>query len=279
MNEYLIIGEKNHLVIARRTDHGMYLNALDDDEVLLPNQYITESMNIGDKIDVFVYTDSEDRIVASTVFPKAMAGEFGYFEVVDVAPFGAFVDWGLPKDLFVPRALQKIPFWVGMKVVLRVCIDDETGRVIGSHKFNSFLTKDFSHLSLNQEVNILVREKTDLGYKVVANNLYDGLIFHNEIFEDIEVGDTKVGFIKTLREDGKLDISLQPIGDKDDAFASGKIIKALKNEGGSLPFTYKSTPETIKECFGLSRKAYKRALTALIEEGKIALHEEGISLK
>lgn len=279
MNEYLKIGEINRLVIARRTDHGAYLNSLDGDEVLLPNQYITESMRDGDEIDVFVYTDSEDRIVASTVFPKAMVDEFGYFEVVDVAPFGAFVDWGLPKDLFVPKALQKTPFYVGMKFVLRVCVDDETGRIIGAHKYNNYLEKDFSKLSLNQKVKLLVREKTMLGYKVIVDNLYDGLIFHNEVFEDIAVGDEKVGYVKVLRNDGKLDISLQPIGDKGDSFASEKIIKTLKDEGGSMPFTYKSSPEEIQKTFGLSRKAYKRALTKLIEEGAIVLHEEGIALK
>lgn len=279
MNEYLKIGEPNRLVIARRTDHGAYLNSLDGDEVLLPNQYITESMKDGDEVVVFVYTDSEDRIVASTVFPKAMADEFGYFEVVDVTPFGAFVDWGLPKDLFVPKALQKIPFWVGMKVVLRVCIDDETGRVIGAHKYNNYIEKDFKDLSVNQKVKLLLREKTMLGFKVIVENRYDGLIFHSDIFEDVDVGDEKVGYVKQIRGDGKLDIALKPIGDKDELYASEKILELLKVEGGSLPFTYKSSPEVIQREFGLSRKAYKRALTKLIEAGTIVLNEEGIALK
>lgn len=279
MNEYLIIGEINRLVIARRTDNGAYLNSLDDDEVLLPNQYITESMRDGDQIDVFVYTDSEDRIVASTVFPKAMAEEFGYFEVVDVAPFGAFVDWGLPKDLFVPKALQKTPFYVGMKFVLRVCIDDETGRIIGAHKYNDYLVKDFKDLVTNQKVKLLVREKTLLGYKVIVDNLYDGLIFHSDIFEDIDIGDEKVGYVKLIRGDGKLDISLKPIGDKDETFASEKIIEVLKQCDGSINFTYKSSPEDIQKEFGLSRKAYKRALTKLIEQNIITLGEESITLK
>jgi predicted RNA-binding protein (virulence factor B family) len=148
-------------------------------------------MKEGDEIDAFVYFDSEDRIVASAVFPKAMLDEFGCFEVVDVTSFGAFVDWGLPKDLLVPRALQKFPFKVGMKVVLRVCLDDETGRIIGSQKYNDLLSKDFKALKTNQEVKLLVRERTPLGFKVIVNNLYDGMIFHNEIFEAIEVGDEK----------------------------------------------------------------------------------------
>ena len=279
MNEYLKIGEKNRLVIARRTDHGAYLNALDGDEVLLPNQYITEAMVDGDEVDVFVYTDSEDRIVASTVFPFAVADEFGYFEVVDVTSFGAFVDWGLPKDLFVPKALQKIPFRVGMKFVLRVCIDDETGRIIGSHKYASFLQKDFKDLVLNQKVELLVREKTPLGYKVIVNNLYDGLIFHNEVFESISVGEFKEGYIKTLRNDGKLDIALQPIGvDKNESFASEKILSVLKDEGGMLPLNYKTDPEEVQKTFGLSRKAYKRALTKLMNENKIVLNTEGMRL-
>lgn len=279
MNPYLIIGEKNKLRINRYTDHGAYLCSGDGDEVLLPNQYVTYAMRENDIIEVFVYTDSEDRIVASTVFPKAMVGEFGYFEVVDVAPFGAFVDWGLPKDLLVPKTLQKIPFFVGMKVVLRVCVDDETGRIVGSHKYANFIEKDLKGLHVNQKVSLLVREKTPLGFKVIVNNLYDGLIFHNEIFEDIYLGEHKEGYIKTLRNDGKLDISLQPIGgDKNEAFASEKILSALKEEGGRLPFTYKSEPDEVQKTFGLSKKAYKRALTKLIEEQKIALSEEGITL-
>ena len=278
MNKYLLVGEKNRLKINRYTDNGVYLICEDKDEVLLPNAYVSYAMKEGDEIDAFVYFDSEDRIVASTVFPKAMLDEFGCFEVVDVTSFGAFVDWGLPKDLLVPRALQKFPFKVGMKVVLRVCLDDETGRIIGSQKYNDLLSKDFKALKTNQEVKLLVRERTPLGFKVIVNNLYDGMIFHNEIFEAIEVGDEKIGFIKTIRTDGKLDIKLQPIGEKNDEVATKKVLEFLTLKGGFSELTYKSSPESIQAQFGLSRKTFKKALTALIEAKKITVSEEGMKL-
>ena len=278
MNQYLLVGEVNRLKINRYTDNGVYLICDDQDEVLMPNQYVTYAMKEGDEIDVFVYFDSEDRIVASTTFPKAMLDQFGCFEVVDVTAFGAFLDWGLPKDLLVPKALQKFPFYVGMKVIVQVCLDDETGRIIGSQKYNDFLKKDLSALKLKQEVTVLVRERTPLGFKIIVNNLYDGLIFHNEIFENIEVGDEKVGYIKTLRKDGKLDIVLRPIGDKSDEVAAAKIIEILSLTGGACEMNYKSTPELISDRFGLSRKAYKRALTKLIEAKKLEVNDEGMKL-
>ncbi|MBP9493179.1 MAG: DNA-binding protein [Sulfurospirillum sp.] len=278
MNQYLLVGEVNRLKINRYTDNGVYLICTDNDEVLLPNQYVTYSMKEGDEIDVFVYFDSEDRIVASTVFPKAMLDQFGCFEVVDVTPFGAFLDWGLPKDLLVPKALQKFPFYVGMKVVVRVCLDDESGRIIGSQKYNDDLSKDLKSLKLKQEVNLLVRERTPLGFKVIVNNLYDGMIFHNEIFESIEVGDEKKGFIKTLRPDGKLDIILQPVGEKSDEFAMQKVLELLSLTGGASELHYKSEPEAISQVLGLSRKAFKRALTKLIEAKKIEVTLEGMRL-
>ncbi len=278
MNQYLLVGEVNRLKINRYTDNGVYLICTDNDEVLMPNQYVTYGMKEGDEIDVFVYFDSEDRIVASTVFPKAMLDQFGCFEVVDVTSFGAFLDWGLPKDLLVPKALQKFPFYVGMKVVVRVCLDDESGRIIGSQKYNDDLSKDLKSLKLKQEVNLLVRERTPLGFKVIVNNLYDGMIFHNEIFESIEVGDEKKGFIKTLRPDGKLDIILQPVGDKSDEFAMQKVLELLSLTGGVSDLTYKSEPEEISQRVGLSRKAFKRALTKLIDAKKIEVTLEGMRL-
>ena len=278
MNRYLLVGEKNRLKINRYTENGVYLISEDKDEVLLPNAYVTYAMKEGDEIDVFVYFDSEDRIVASTVFPKALLDEFGCFEVVDVTPFGAFVDWGLPKDLFVPKALQKFPFRVGMRVVLRVCLDDETGRIIGSQKYKESLSKETQKLKIGQEVSLLVREKTPLGFKVIVNHLYDGMIFHNEIFEAIEVGDTKQGYIKTIRKDGKLDITLQPSGDKNEALSMQKVLDLLHAQGGKIALTYKSSPEQIQETLGLSRKAFKKALSGLIDTQKILVDEEGTKL-
>jgi predicted RNA-binding protein (virulence factor B family) len=236
-------------------------------------------MQLGDEIEVFIYNDSEDRYVATTQRPKALLGEFGYFEVVDVAPFGAFVDWGLPKHLFVPKAFQKIPLEVGMKFVFRVCYDEKTDRLIGAHKFKNFLESEPKDLSLNQKVELIVREKTPLGYKVIVENRYEAMIYHNEIFEDIWIGQKKFGYVKNIREDKKIDISLQPVGKDNEDIAIHRIKKVLLKNGGELECNYKSSPELIKELFGLSKKNYKKALTKLLEDGVIVMEEERITLK
>ncbi|DAB34491.1 MAG TPA: DNA-binding protein [Sulfurospirillum sp. UBA12182] len=279
MNERIELGLVNQLKIDRKSDHGFYLVAEDGDDVLLPNAYITKEMQLGDEIEVFIYNDSEDRYVATTQRPKALLGEFGYFEVVDVAPFGAFVDWGLPKHLFVPKAFQKIPLEVGMKFVFRVCYDEKTDRLIGAHKFKNFLESEPKDLSVNQKVELIVREKTPLGYKVIVENRYEAMIYHNEIFEDIWIGQKKFGYVKNIREDKKIDISLQPVGKDNEDIAIHRIKKVLLKNGGELECNYKSSPELIKELFGLSKKNYKKALTKLLEDGVIVMEEERITLK
>ena len=278
MNKNIQIGQINTLTIDRITDPGFYLLSEDDEDVLLPNAYITDDMSVGDEIKVFIYTDSEDRLIATTLKPKAKLDEFGYMEVVDEAPFGAFVDWGLPKDLFVPKSLQKIPLKVGMKFVFRVCLDEETNRLVGAHKFKKFIRNDVEELEVNQQVHIIMREKTPLGFKVIVNNLYEAMIFHNEIFEDIWVGQKKVAYVKKIRSDRKLDISLQPIGKSNSDTASHRVEKVLRENGGRLEFNYKSSPKEIKDRFGLSKKNYKRALTILLEEKIISLDESGMCL-
>jgi predicted RNA-binding protein (virulence factor B family) len=279
MNENIQLGLVNTLKIDRDSDHGFYLVANDGDDVLLPKAYVTADMHIGDEIEVFIYTDSEDRFVATTERPKAMLDEFGYFEVVDVAPFGAFVDWGLQKDLFVPKALQKVPLEKGMKFVFRVCLDEKSDRLVGAHKFKSYIRTDVEELKENQKVNIIIREKTPLGFKVIVDNKYEAMIFHNEIFEDIWIGQKKVAYIKKIRPDKKMDISLQPIGKEVEDIATNRIKKVLKKHGGKLSCNYKSEPEDIKELFSLSKKNYKKALTKLLEDGEIRLDDDGIYLK
>jgi predicted RNA-binding protein (virulence factor B family) len=279
MNKTIQIGKINTLEIDRITDPGLYLVCEDGEEdVLLPNAYVTDEMKPGDEIKVFIYTDSEDRLIATTLKPKAMLDEFAYMEVVDVASFGAFLDWGLPKDLFVPKSFQKIKLEVGMKFVFRVCLDEETGRLVGAHKFKKYIRNDIEELELNQQVHIIIREKTPLGFKVIVNNLYEAMIYHNEIFEDIWVGQKKIAYVKNIRADRKLDISLQPIGKTNADTASHRVEKILKENGGRLEFNYKSSPKDVKERFGLSKKNYKRALTTLLDEKKITLDEAGICL-
>ncbi|MCI4406055.1 MAG: DNA-binding protein [Sulfuricurvum sp.] len=276
MNETLKIGEINILVIDRSTVPGLFLRALDGSDILLPNQYVTEKMHIGDTIDVFVYTDSEDRPVATTLKPKAMLGEIAFVEVVDTNNIGAFVDWGLPKDLFVPRALQKRPFAVGEKRLVRVILDEQTNRLVGTEKISGALETPPKSFYPNTPVTFMIIAKTPLGYKVIVDHKYEGMIYANEIFEDIRVGQIKKGFVKQLRPDGKLDLSLQMIGKAKAANAADKIYEMLQQNGGMLPYNTKSDPDLIQKTFGLSKKNFKAAVNQLVEAKKIVVKENGL---
>lgn len=276
MNETLHIGEINTLVIDRVTTPGLFLRALDESDVLLPNQYVTDAMHVGDTIDVFVYTDSEDRPVATTMTPKAMVGEIAFLEVIDTAPIGAFVDWGLPKDLFVPKTLQKRPFAVGEKRLVRVILDERTHRLVGTEKISGALIDAPREFYPNTPVSFMIIAKTPLGYKAIVDHKYEGMIYANEIFETVRVGEIKHGFVKQRRSDGKLDLSLQMIGKAKSGNAANKIYEMLQQNGGMLPYNYKSDPDSIQRTFGLSKKNFKSALTELSEAGKITIKESGI---
>ncbi len=278
MNDFIEIGKINTLKLDRFTEPGAYLIAGDGEDVLLPNSYLTKEMDLDDEIEVFIYTDSEDRVVATTLRPKALLGEFAQFEVVSVVKFGAFVNWGLPKDLFVPNALQKRPFKVGEKRILRVSLDQKKDMLIGDEKVGRFLSHKPKDLKQKQEASCLILAKTPLGYKAIVNNKYEGMIFNNEIYEKLQVGDSKKCFIKNIREDGKLDLSLREIGKNRDSETEERI-KTMLQEKGKLPYTYKTDPDTIKKIFQTSRKGFKRALTSLIEKEVIELLEDGIVLK
>ncbi len=279
-NLMIEIGKINTLEVMRDTEPGLYLQARDDSEVLLPNAYvIEEEMPVGSLIDVFVYTDSEDRPVATTKMPYAKLDEYGYFTVVDYKSYGAFVNWGLPKDLFVPLSQQKEYFTIGKKYILRVCLDEQTDRLYATQKIGKYFSRETKELHPNREMELFVIAKTPLGYKVIADGLYEGMLFENEIFEEIKKGDRKRGYIKTVRTDGKLDLSLQPIGKKANSEdAQSVVLKIVEENGGEMAFTYKSDAQEIKRIFGLSKKNYKRALTGLIEAEKIELLESSIRL-
>ena len=276
----LEIGKINRLEVVRDTDFGLVLEAADGREVLLPNVYVMEDeMPMGAIVEVFVYTDSEDRPVATTKMPYAKLGEYGYFTVVDYKSYGAFVNWGLPKDLFVPLSQQKEYFHIGKKYILRVCLDQETGRLYATQKIGKYFNRDLKGCYQNRKLEMLVLAKTPLGYKVIVDNQYEGMLFENEIFEEIRVGDKKRGYIKAARKDGKLDMSLQPIGAKAKlGVAEGKVLQLLKEAGGEMLFGYKSDAEEIQKVFGVSKKNFKRALTHLIDNNEIVLDENGIRL-
>jgi len=278
-NEYLELGKMNRLQLDRLTTPGAYLLAKDGNDVLLPGQYLTQTMKEGNLIDVFLYTDSEDRLVATTLKPTAMLDEFALFEVVDTAPFGAFMDWGLSKDLLVPNMFQKTPFEIGEKRFIRVIYDERTHRLVGTEKLGDFFERRVRGLKPNQEVKILIISKTPLGFKCIVEDKYEGLIYHNEIFETIALGDTKIAYIKTIRKDGNIDLSLRQAGAKKSADSSEKVLDLLKSNNGIMPYNYKSDAQLIKDVFGLSKKDFKRTLTALQESEKIQVKETGIYLK
>ncbi len=273
------IGEINTLKIERDTDYGYFLEAKDESEVLLPNVYVMEDeMPMGSLLDVFVYTDSEDRPVATTKMPYAKLGEYGYFTVVDYKSYGAFVNWGLPKDLFVPLSQQKEYFTIGKKYLLRVCLDEQTGRLYGTQKIGKYFNRVMKGLHPNKVLEVIVLAKTPLGYKVIADNQYEGMLFDNEIFEPIKIGDRKQTYIKTVRKDGKLDLSLQPIGKQVLQGETQRVVMAkLEEAGGKLPFTYKSDADAIQKQFGMSKKNFKRTLTELLAQEAIVLLEDAIA--
>ncbi len=278
-NYFLELGLINTLKIDRLTTPGAYLMAQDGHDVLLPGQYLTQEMKEGDLIDVFLYTDSEDRLVATTDRPKAKLDEFALLEIVDIAPFGAFLDWGLPKDLLLPKKLQKTTAVVGEKRFVKVVYDERTHRLIATEKLGEFFEKKVKNLSPHQEVKILVLTKTPLGYKVLVENKYEGLIYHNEIFENIAVGEQKTAYVKTIRKDGNIDLSLRKAGSKKSGSSAQKILQLLKENKGILPYNSKSDPELIKEVFGMSKKEFKAALTKLRTEDALEVKDTGIYLK
>lgn len=274
MNEKIEIGKINTLKVNRVSEPGIYLISGDETEVLLPNAYVEKSMLVDSLLDVFIYTDSEDRLVATTLKPYLYLHEFAFLKVVDTAKFGAFVDIGLPKDILVPKNRQKSSFNVGSYKVLQLQLDEKTNRLIASEKYD--LLKKIRNLEKNDEVEIILYSKTPLGYKVIVNNRYEGMIFHSEVFENLKIGDKKRAYVKNVREDNKLDISLQKIGQK---IVDDKVFEVLEKNGGKLNFTYKSEAEEIKEVFGISKKSFKASLTKLLSENKIILEENYIRIK
>lgn len=273
IDEKIKQGVVNTLRVNRVSEPGIYLISGDETEVLLPNAYVKKDMAIDSLLDVFIYTDSEDRLVATTLKPYLYLNEFAYLKIVDSAKFGYFVDIGLPKDLLVPKNRQKGTYNIGSYKVLQMQFDERTSRLIASEKY--ILEEEPKNLKQGDEVEIILYSKTPLGFKVIVNNSYEGMIFHSEIFENLKIGDKKRAYIKNLREDKKLDISLQKIGEKVD---SNKVLEILKSNGGVLNFTYKSDAEDIKNIFAMSKKAFKATLTKLIDEKKINLENDRICL-
>lgn len=272
------IGEYNSLRINRFTSVGAYLLDEEDNDVLLPNKYLTPDMAIEEMVNVFIYRDSEDRPVATTETPLILLNSFAYLTVKSVDNVGAFMDWGLEKDLLVPFSEQKNKLVEKGEYLIYMGLDPKTNRLFGSAKINKYLSTEIDDLEVNQEVDLLVCELTDLGRKVIVNNTYQGLIFHNFITKNIIQGDAIKGYVKEIREDGKIDITLEKLTDDRFDEHSEFILQCLHENNGVLKFSDKSDPDAIRAFFGMSKKSFKKAIGNLYKEKMIVINEDSIEV-
>lgn len=271
------IGEYNELEIVKQVDFGVYLG-IDDIEILLPTKWVPRDAKIGDAITVFIIRDSDDRLLATTVKPLATANTFAFLEVKQVNNIGAFLDWGMDKDLLVPFREQSSPMEEGKSYVVFVYEDEQSNRLIASSKLSRFIVREDIDLETGDVVELLVYSKTKLGYNAIINNLYSGLIYENEIFESIRIGDHLKGYVKTIREDNKIDLSLQKSGFELMDDAKWKILSLLKNENGFLALHDNSSPEEVKAKLQMSKKAFKKAIGSLYREKLVTLTDKGVQL-
>lgn len=269
------IGNYNTLRIVRFTDHGAYLDGGPIGEILMPKKYVTRDMRPGDEVNVFVYLDQSERLVGTFETPLARVGDFAFLRVAWVNEFGAFLHWGLMKDLFVPFREQKMPMREGRSYLVHIHIDEETQRIVASAKVDKYLQPATpGQYHRGQEVEVIIQHKTPLGFKVVADNRCPGMIYDNQVFEaEPHAGDVLTATVVNVRPDGKLDLSIQRIGKGRFRDFAEQLLEELQKAGGELPFTDNSSPEEIKERFGVSKKTFKRAVGTLYKECKIILKE------
>lgn len=270
------LGNYNTLKILRETGVGLFLGDDDVDDLLLPSKYVPDNYEIGDDIRVFCYLDHEERPIATTLDPLIIRNTFGFLEVAEVNDFGAFLDWGLEKHLLVPFREQQIKMIEGKSYVVFCYLDEKTFRLVASSRLNKFVEHEDLSLSTKEEVDLLVSRKSDLGWDVIINNKYKGLIFANEVFQPLEVGMSVKGYVKNIREDNKVDISLKPIGYSSLEPAANQIFEQLELEGGFIALHDKSPPEEIQEKFSMSKKIFKKAIGTLYRERKIEIKNDGI---
>ena len=274
------IGKTNTLKVARLTDFGYFLEDADQNEVLLPNAYVPADIEIDSEIDVFVYNDSEGRIVATTLKPYAEIDQFAFLKVKQVTKVGAFMEWGLAKDLLVPFAEQTEDMIEGNSYLVFIFEDEFTERLIGSCRENEFIFFDEIDVAEGDEVDLLLYRKTDLGMNAIVNNKFKGLIFNSDIHKIIHLGDMMKGFVKKVREDGKLDILLEPMGYRNVIDSNAQaILDYLAANEDVLPLTDKSDHVEIKKLLGMSKKAFKRGVGFLLKQNQIELFAEGVKSK
>ncbi|QYY35013.1 S1-like domain-containing RNA-binding protein [Ruficoccus sp. ZRK36] len=274
----LRLGEFHKLIIDRDVEPGLYLRNDDGDEVLLPGKDMPKSFQLGEVIEVFVYLDHKERPIATTRQPLIQTGRFAYLQCTSTTGIGAFVDWGMDKELLVPFANQEESMRKGNSYIVYMGVDEVTGRLVGYTKLNKFLRCEKSNLKRYEQVDLLVSHFTDLGANVIVNDRHRGMIFNNSIFEEIHVGDRMKGYVKNVRADGKLDIVLQPEGERGVADSTALVYAAIEKNGGVLPLHDKSSAEDIYDALGISKKVFKRAVSALYKERRIELNKDSISI-
>ncbi len=275
-----LVGRYNSLQVVKHTDFGLYLDGGADGEILLPNRYIPKDIPSEDEdwLNVFVYLDSEDKLLATTEKPKVQVGEFASLKVVEINSIGVFLDWGLPKDLLLPYSEEKRELKQGDYCVVHVYLDKRTKRITATARLDRYLDKLPANYSVGQEVNLLVAEETDMGFKAIINNRHWGLIHKNEVFKFLRSGKEEKGYIKELRSDGKIALSLQPIGEQLTSSLHNQILGKLRDNNGVLPVSDKSDPAVISGLFGVSKGNFKKAIGALYKEGKLVIHADRIEL-
>ena len=278
MSKELYLGKWNRLKVIHYTDFGFYLDGGREGRILLPKRYIPEGLEIGDEIDVFLYLDQEERLIATTEKPFAEVGDFAFLEVSWVNEFGAFLNWGLMKDLFCPFREQKMRMERGKSYIVYVDIDEESYRIMASAKIERYLDQRYPDYKEGDEVDLLVWQKTDIGFKVIIDNRYGGLVYDDQVFRVLHTGNRLKGYIQHVREDGKIDVSLQPTGRKLTKDFSEVLLAYLKSNDGFCNMGDNSSPEAINLRFQVSKKTFKRAIGDLYKRKLIVIEKDGIRL-
>ena len=272
------LGDYNHLKVVKKVDFGMYLDGGVEGEILLPSRYVPEGCKVGDELDVFIYLDQDERPVATTLKPLAKVGDFVCLEVAWVNDFGAFLNWGLMKDLFCPFREQKKRMERGQRYIVHVGVDDDSYRMMASAKFEHYLSHDIPPYSHGDEVDLLVWQKTELGFKVIVDNKYAGLVYDSQVFRPLTTGDCLKGYVDKVRPDGKLDITIQRTGRQATEDFSEVLLQYLKDNNGHCDLGDKSPSELIADRFKVSKKTFKKAVGDLYKRRVITIGDDGITL-
>ncbi|ANZ10208.1 S1-like domain-containing RNA-binding protein [Vibrio parahaemolyticus] len=273
------IGQINSLEVIKKADFGVFLDGDDYGSVLLPNKHVPDGTELGDHIEVFLYFDSESQLAATIDKPIAQVGEWGLMKIEGINQTGAFVNWGIKeKDLLIPFSEQRARFTAGQNILVYVYTDKASGRIVGTTKFNKWLDKTPANYEVNEEVDLIIAERSQLGYKAIVNGKHWGMIFPSDVFGKLFIGKKLKGYIKQVREDGKIDLSLQKVGVAKMDDLSSKIIDLLEKKGGFLPLNDKSSPEAIFDAFRTSKGTYKKTIGGLYKQGKIVIEKDGIRL-